>query len=114
MLATAAAQSSSRETSPANTSAAPPSAAIAAAVSSAARASRSSSMTRPPSRAKSSALARPLPIFSPAVWPAPAISAILPASRPGSGGIQAPRARAMTICCTSSVPSPIVRIFASR
>ena len=26
----------------------------------------------------------------------------------------APSARAMTICCTSSVPSPIVRIFASR
>ncbi len=26
----------------------------------------------------------------------------------------APRARAMTICCTSSVPSPMVRIFASR
>ena len=27
---------------------------------------------------------------------------------------QAPSARAMTICCTSSVPSPMVRIFASR
>ena len=27
---------------------------------------------------------------------------------------QAPRARAITICWTSSVPSPIVRIFASR
>ena len=27
---------------------------------------------------------------------------------------QAPSARAITICCTSSVPSPIVRIFASR
>jgi deazaflavin-dependent oxidoreductase (nitroreductase family) len=26
----------------------------------------------------------------------------------------APSARAITICCTSSVPSPIVRIFASR
>ena len=26
----------------------------------------------------------------------------------------APRPRAMTICCTSSVPSPMVRIFASR
>jgi hypothetical protein len=27
---------------------------------------------------------------------------------------QQPSARAITICCTSSVPSPIVRIFASR
>ena len=27
---------------------------------------------------------------------------------------QAPSARAITICCTSSVPSPMVRIFASR
>ncbi len=33
---------------------------------------------------------------------------------PGSSIAQAPSARAMTICCTSSVPSPIVRIFASR
>jgi hypothetical protein len=30
------------------------------------------------------------------------------------GRDHAPSARAMTICCTSSVPSPIVRIFASR
>src|SRR5206468_8364921 len=30
------------------------------------------------------------------------------------GGPQAPRARAMTICWTSSVPSPMVRILASR
>ena len=30
------------------------------------------------------------------------------------GAAQAPSARAMTICWTSSVPSPIVRIFASR
>ena len=29
-------------------------------------------------------------------------------------GAYAPRARAITICCTSSVPSPIVRILASR
>ena len=35
--------------------------------------------------------------------------------RPGAARMpQAPRARAMTICCTSSVPSPMVRIFASR
>ena len=27
---------------------------------------------------------------------------------------QQPSARAITICCTSSVPSPIVRILASR
>ncbi len=27
---------------------------------------------------------------------------------------QAPSERAITICCTSSVPSPIVRILASR
>ena len=33
--------------------------------------------------------------------------------RTGRAG-QAPSARAMTICWTSSVPSPIVRIFASR
>ena len=44
--------------------------------------------------------------------------------RPHAGGVgahhlrssagQQPSARAMTICCTSSVPSPMVRIFASR
>src|SRR5205823_14964409 len=35
-------------------------------------------------------------------------------ARPATAHAQAPRARAITICCTSSVPSPIVRIFASR
>ena len=33
---------------------------------------------------------------------------------PSSPDRYAPSARAMTICCTSSVPSPMVRIFASR
>ena len=33
--------------------------------------------------------------------------------RPADGG-QQPSWRAMTICCTSSVPSPMVRILASR
>ena len=39
-----------------------------------------------------------------------------PTSRIVGAGRQAhaPSARAITICCTSSVPSPIVRIFASR
>ena len=59
----------------------PPSARTIAAVSSAESARRSTSRSCAPSRAKSSEVARPLPIVSPGVCPAPVMIATLPASR---------------------------------
>jgi hypothetical protein len=46
-------------------------------------------------------------------WPEPAPSSPAPVA-PRREPVYAPSARAITICCTSSVPSPMVRILASR
>src|SRR6266436_2108040 len=53
-----------------------------AAVSTALARSRSTHRTWAPWRAKSTAMARPLPMVSPADWPAPTMMAILPCRRP--------------------------------
>src|SRR5579875_2886442 len=53
-----------------------------AAVSAARARSRSTHSTSAPSRANRMAMARPLPIVSPGVWPAPTTTAILSLSRP--------------------------------
>src|SRR5258707_911844 len=80
--ATTAAQSASRETSARNGAALPPSLAIMATVSIAVARSRPTHRTCAPSRANSTAMARPLPMVSPADWPAPTMMAILPCRRP--------------------------------
>ena len=68
-------------TSAVSTAQTPPSDAMISRVASAAAGSRSSAMTRAPSRAKSTAVARPLPQPGP-TEPAPVINATLPSRRP--------------------------------
>src|SRR5947209_2168824 len=51
-------------------------------VSSADSRDRSATRTRAPSRASRMAVARPLPIVSPAIWPPPTTMATLPSTRP--------------------------------
>src|SRR5215475_1416043 len=67
----------SRVTSAAMAAARPPSARASAAVSSAAARLLSAHSTSAPSRANNSAVARPLPMPSPGLWPAPMTMAIL-------------------------------------
>src|SRR5690606_12440790 len=62
----------------------PPSFSIIAAVASARSRMRSTQSTSAPSRANSNAMARPLPIVSPGVWPAPETIAALPSRRPAT------------------------------
>src|SRR5437879_10044265 len=68
--------------SAASDEATPPSSTICATVSSARSAIRSTQSTLAPSRANSTAMARPLPMVSPGVWPAPTTTAVLPSIRP--------------------------------
>src|SRR4051794_8782343 len=82
-----AAQSSLRDTSARSAAAWPPSALIIATVSSARSSSRSTQRTSAPSRANRIAIARPLPIVSPGVCPAPTTMAVLSASRPGTSAV---------------------------
>src|SRR5262252_6249986 len=75
--ATIALMSASLVTSALNAAASPPLAAIISTVSCAEARSRSTQSTLAPSRAKVSAVARPLPMPSPGLWPAPTTMAIL-------------------------------------
>ena len=75
-------QSSSALTSPSATTASPPSPAIASRVASAESLSRSTSTRRAPSRENRIAVARPLPISSPGVCPAPVTIATFPSNLP--------------------------------
>src|SRR6202035_5076182 len=74
---TIALMSRSLVTSASNAIALPPSASIIPAVSCAEDRLRSTHSTEAPSRAKVSAVARPLPMPSPGLWPAPTTMAIL-------------------------------------
>src|ERR1700730_4356257 len=74
---TIALMSRSLVTSASNAIALPPSASIIPAVSCAENTLRSTHSTKAPSRAKVSAVARPLPMPSPGLWPAPTTMAIL-------------------------------------
>ena len=77
---TIASQSASRAASASNATAVPPSPSIIACVSRADSRSRSTRNTRAPSRANSIAVARPFPIVSPGVCPAPTTIATFPSS----------------------------------
>src|SRR5262245_13389376 len=76
-------KSSSLVASAWNGVAAPDSASINEQVAVAEARSRSTHTTCAPSRASRMAVARPLPMVSPGVWPAPTTIAIFPATRPG-------------------------------
>ena len=78
---TAASRLASSTTSAATASPCPPSRCISSTVSCAESMSRSTASTWAPSRANSNAVARPLPMVGPGVWPAPTTIAILLFSR---------------------------------
>src|SRR5260221_4794338 len=79
--ATAAASVASLVTSASKATHSPPSSATIAAVSSADSRRRSTASTFAPSRAKRKTVARPLPMPSPGLWPAPTTMATFSASR---------------------------------
>src|SRR5690606_13719829 len=82
----AACTCASSVTSAWNAAASPPASWMAAAVSSAASRDRSITSTRAPSRASTMAVARPLPIVSPGVWPPPKTAATFPSTLPATAG----------------------------
>ncbi len=86
-------------TSAAKTSAVPPSFAMMSRVSSARSGCRSTSSTRAPSRASSTALAFPVPMPGPGVDPAPVTMAIFPSTRPAR----------CTMCCSPLLASRMDR-----
>ncbi len=89
--AIAASTAASSVTSAANAAATPPSATMRSTVSAADVRSRSTASTRAPSRANRSAVARPLPMVSPGVCPAPTTIATLSRNRTAARGVRTGR-----------------------
>jgi hypothetical protein len=85
---TIASQSAERVQSAANTSAVPPSDSMRAFVSPARSGTRSTHRTRAPSRASTTADARPVPTPGPGVDPAPVTIATFPSTRPARSAIR--------------------------